>query len=304
VDAKTAKSILGYRAMGGSPLAELIAPLSEAEFLSLLSERKLAHRRSCNGTRYTTWMDWEAVRRLLERGEHPSGRDDIRVTKESIAVPKERWCTGDAIDVAKLEKYLADGFSVVITHFDPYIPPLASLCVDIKSRFSERAFAGVIVTTGADGAFKIHYDPEDLLILQIEGTKRWQIFGPPVSNPVTGMPKQTPPSPDSEPIFDEVVEPGDLLFVPGGNWHHCQARPGRSVHLGILITPPTAWHAVNSLISQLVVEEMFRKPLTRIGAASGLSEIEIGIKTRLIEKLSQLNLSDFVGEWARKRRQP
>ena len=288
-----------------STLEELVAPLTEAGFLSLLRERKLTLLRGTDRERYTSLLGWEALQRLIERGEHPRGLGDFRLAKESMTVPPDRWLTKNKVDntnkvdTRKVEEYLGQGFSLIVTPIEHYVPPLAALCDDIKSRLSEQIKVGVIVTTGTAGAFKLHYDPEDLIILQVEGTKRWKIYGPAVSNPVAGMPLQTPP-PEVAPIFDEVLQPGDFLLVPGGNWHHCQNGPDRSVHLGIFFIPPTGWHAVKALTSQLLSEEMFRAPLTRFEDPSELAAIEADVRNRVIEKLGQLKLSEFLAEWNKK----
>ena len=288
-----------------SILEELVAPLTEAAFLLLLSERKLTFLRGTNADRYTNLLNWEVLQRLIEQGEYPRGLGDFRLAKESVTVPADRWLTRskvdntNKVDIAKLEEFLAIGFSLIITPIEQHVPPLAALCDDIRSRLFERIKVGVIVTTGTDGAFKLHYDPEDLIILQVEGTKRWKIFGPAVSNPIFGMPKQSPP-PENAPIFDEVLQPGDFLFLPAGNWHHCENGPGRSLHLGIFFTPPTAWHAVRALISPLLSEEVFRTPLTRIEGASELAALEADVKNRLIEKIGQLKLNEFLAQWNKK----
>ena len=191
---------------------------------------------------------------MIEAGNYPDKRpDDIRVTKDFHVVTADRWTTDGKVDAAKLDAFLAAGFSVVILHLEEHVPALAGVCDEIKTRMQEGSFVGAVVTSGAGaGAFKIHFDPEDLVILQVEGTKRWQIFGPPVSNPVRRMPKQVPPN-GAEPIFDEVLEPGDLLFVPGGNWHRCESGLSTSVHLGIFFLPPTGWHATTQLTQRLAV---------------------------------------------------
>ena len=282
-----------------STLADLVSPLAESEFLELLRRRELVYRPGANGDRYAPLLGWPALRRMIEVGNYPNKRpDDIRVTKDSIMVPPDRWMTKDKVDAAKLEDFLASGFSIVVVNLNEHVPVLAALCKEITSRTLEVSFVGAVVTSGAGaGAFKIHYDPEDLVILQVEGTKRWQIFGPPVSNPVRNMPKQSPP--ETEPFFDEVLEPGDLLFVPGGNWHRCESGLSTSVHLGIFLLPPTSWHAANQILRPFLSEELFRTPLTRLDGASALAELEAEVKSRLIERISELKLNEFIAGWSK-----
>jgi ribosomal protein L16 Arg81 hydroxylase len=282
-----------------STLADLVSPLTEPEFVGLLRRRELAYRPGANGDRYAPLLGWPALRRMIDAGNYPNKRpDDIRVTRESVMIPAGRWTTKGKVDAAKLEEFLAKGFSVVVLHLDEHVPALAAVCGEIRSRTLEGSFIGAVVTSGTGaGAFQVHYDPEDLVILQVEGTKRWQIFGPAVSNPLRRMPKQSPP--ETEPIFDEVLEPGDLLFVPGGNWHHCESGLSTSVHLGIFFLPPTSWHAANEVVRQFLSEELFRTPLTRLDGASALEEVEAEVKSRLIEKIGELKLKEFIAGWSK-----
>ena len=282
-----------------STLADLVSPLTEPEFLGLLRRRELAYRPGANGDRYAPVLGWPALRRMIEAGNYPNKRpDDIRVTKESMTIPAGRWTTNGKVDAAKLEDFLSSGFSVVVLHLDEQVPALAAVCGEIRSRTLEGSFVGAVVTSGAGaGAFPVHYDPEDLVILQVQGTKRWQIFGPPVSNPLRGMPKQSPP--ETEPILDEVLEPGDLLFVPGGNWHHCESGLSTSVHLGIFFLPPTAWHVAKKVLQPFLSEKLFRTPLTRLDGASALAELEAEVKSRLIERIGELKLNEFIAEWSK-----
>jgi ribosomal protein L16 Arg81 hydroxylase len=282
-----------------STLEELVEPLTEAEFLAFLRERKLVHLRAANNGCYAQLVGWNALRRLIEDGEYPRRPDYFRVAKESMPAPIERWVFDGKVDPIRLEECLADGFSIIITHLDQHVPSLGALCRNLSARLLETTYVGAIVTTGAEGAFRLHYDYEDLIILQVEGTKRWQIFGPPVLNPIRGIAKQS--APQGAPIFDEVLEPGDFLFVPAGNWHHCQTMSGKSIHLGIFFTPPTGWHAARALTSELLSEEVFRTPLTRVEDASELAALEAAVKKRLIEKVSAMKLCEFRAEWSRMR---
>ena len=271
-------------------LEELVAPLTEAEFLGFLRERKVVHLRSANDGCYVPLAGWEALRRLIEHGEYPRG-DYFKVTKESKLAPTRCWMSNGKVDTDRLEQCLADGFSIIVTHIEEELPALRALCQSISVRLQETSYAGVVVSSGAEGAFRTHYDVEDLVILQVEGAKRWQMFGPPVSNPVRGMAAQSPPP--GPPCFDEVLQPGDLLFVPAGHWHHCQTMSGKSIHLAIFLYAPTSWHATKALTSQLLTDELFRAPLTRVGDVTQLEALEAEVKRRLIEKIGALRLREF-----------
>jgi ribosomal protein L16 Arg81 hydroxylase len=287
-----------------STLEELVAPLSEAQFLSLLRERKLTLLRGAKSDRYAGLLNWRMLRGMLERGEHPRDLVHLRLSRDSVKVPLERWFskTGpdSRVDIAKVESFLAQGFSLCITCIDEQAPHLAALRDDIHARTSEQIKIGVIVTTGKEGAFKLHYDPEDLIILQVEGIKRWKVYGPAVSNPVIGMPIPVPP-PEDTPIFDEVLKPGDFLFLPGGNWHRCENGPARSVHLGFFFLPPTGWHFVKALMSDLVAEEMLRTPLTRLAGPAELATLEADFKQHVIDSVMRLDLNDYFAEWIKAR---
>src|SRR5258708_36352211 len=134
-------------------IAELVTPLPEAEFFQLLHERKLTLLRGKDAHRYTESLGWNALRHMIERGDYPHESDHFRVAKESVQAPPARWTNDGRPDATKLEQCLAEGYSVIITHIEPLIAPLAALCADIKSRLREDVYAVVIITCGKDGLF-------------------------------------------------------------------------------------------------------------------------------------------------------
>ncbi len=278
-----------------STLAELVAPLTEAEFLTSLRQRKLVHLRLADGRPPTQLLGWEELQHLVQHASFPH-REYFRVLRESKPAPIERWMTAGKVDMDRLEDCLRDGFSIIVTHIELHLPSLEALCRDLSARLLEQTYVGAIVTTGAEGAFRLHYDFEDLIILQTEGRKRWQIFGPPVPNPLRGMVKPTPPQ-GTTPIFDQVLEPGKIFSLQSaGYWHHCQTVSGRSIHLGVFLLPPTGWDAAKALTSQLLAEELFRIPLTR---TEDPTQLEAEVKARLIEKIGAMRLDEFPAEWTR-----
>lgn len=289
-----------------STLEELVAPLGEAEFLSLLRARKLTLLKGARSDRYAPLLSWEILLGMIERGDHPKSLTQFKLARESVMVPPERWLKagapgeGNKVDAAKVAAYMAHGFSLIVTPIEAHVPHLAALCDNIRARLFEQIKVGVIVTTGKGGAFSLHYDPEDLIILQVEGSKRWKIYGPAVADPVVGMKPPAPP-PEEAPVFDAVLEAGDFLFVPGGNWHHCENGPGRSLHLGIFFEPPTAWHAIRAFTAELAADALFRRPLTRLDDPAELARLERELKARAVRNIEQLELSAFFEKWIKPR---
>jgi len=82
---------------------------------------------------------------------------------------------------------------------------------EIAEQTGEQVTAEAIVTSGKGSALPQHYKTEDICVLQIAGSKRWQLCGPAVVNPVKSMLDQ--PTPQSAPFFDEVLRAGDFLFL-------------------------------------------------------------------------------------------
>ncbi|MEI9992134.1 MAG: cupin domain-containing protein [Rhizomicrobium sp.] len=275
-----------------SSLQELFAPLGETEFRDFLRTRTLSLQRGTDKARFDGLLDWPALLDLVASGA--LAPDSLRVTLKERTVAPAFYAKDGKVDAANLAKLLDSGASLIASRLDLQVPALGVLCADIARRIAEEVYAGAIATTGTGGAFALHYDPQDLLILQVAGSKRWRIHGPPVDFPVGGMPEQSPPA--GAPLFDETLAPGDLLFLPAGYWHHCENGPGRSLHIGIFIEPPKGCHAVKALLPRLLAEEIFRVPLTRFANDAERAAHEAAMKARLVEMIDAMSPADLPRE--------
>lgn len=281
-----------------SSLRELAAPLSEQEFYDLLRARRLNFRRGVDENQFKGLLDWSTLRGLIERGIIPSTRFSLKYNTENV--PPLFYMDGDKVDADKFAKLFEQGVSLITYPIESTVPALKRLCDDIEAHIGESVRADAVVTTGAGGALKLHYDTADVVALQIEGSKRWRVYDATVTNPVKGMSAQTPPQ--SAPVFDDVLRPGDILAVPAGYWHHCDNGPGLSLHLSILIRPPTGLDAVKALLPQLVDDPIFRVPLTRFNGTAEAAVHEAALKARLIETVSRMSLAEEAAKGAKARR--
>jgi ribosomal protein L16 Arg81 hydroxylase len=272
-----------------SDLKSLVYPLGETEFLTLLRERKLTFLPGCGSRRFETLLNWEILNYLLDSATLPLAA--LRVLRESVSVPTNIYVKQGRVDPAALSKLLDQGVSLIFNLLDKHVPPLRSLCKNLARDTLEQISAAAVLTSGRGGALECHYDPEDLIILQIAGTKRWQVFSSPIVDPDIAA-----KSPEGPPIFDQELQPGDLLFLPARYWHHCENGPHRSLHVSILFAPLNGRHLMSELVSQLSSDETFSRPLTRHRSPEVLAEHETALKACLVKAIQAISLRRFLTE--------
>jgi hypothetical protein len=273
-------------------LADLAAPLSEDEFRALLCRRELKLLRGTMTPDQKALLDWPALRAIIETSA--LSPDMLRMTQGTKHLEPETYATANKIDPAKLDALLADGVSIIVSGLESRLRGLIALAGEVRVRLGERLAAYAIVTTGAGGALMHHYDCEDILVLQLEGDKHWQVHAPTVANPVKGLDLALPPA--TAPLFDGTIEQGDILFVPAGHWHRCGNGEGRSLHLAIGFEPFTGWNAAMRMVEQLQFDDEFRVPLSRCATEVDRDALEAQLKARLIAEIGKLSLRDFLAK--------
>lgn len=271
-----------------SSLAELVAPLSEQAFLERVRTRAITFQRAAAVDRVATLPGWPALLGLLQAGS--LGPGDFRVRARDEKVPEVFYFAHGKARPDAVTSLLDKGASVIFRHLERHFPDLAALCRDIAARTGESCFVDAIVQTGPGGALGFHIDVEDMVVIQLEGAKRWRIHDERIVHPV-----DTPavaPLAGGAPLFDDVLRPGDTLLVPSGFTHQCDNVSGpsdleRSVHLSFCLMPETGYQAVKALLPALARDPLFRAPLTRADDPAARAALEARLRQRLAEKLGE-----------------
>lgn len=274
-------------------LADLVAPLSEDAFLERVRTRAVALQRATGqgaaGTdRVAGLPGWPALLGLLQGGSLRPG--DFRVRARDLEVPEVFYFAHGRARPEAVTALLDKGASVIFRHIERHFPALAALCGDIAARTGESCIVDAIVQTGPGGALGFHIDVEDMVVVQLEGAKRWWIHDERIVHPV-----DTPavaPLPGGAPLFDDVLRPGDTLLVPSGFTHQCdnvskESGGERSVHLSFCLMPETGYHAVKALLPALADDPLFRAPLTRTADPAARAALVAKLRQRLAEKLGE-----------------
>lgn len=121
--------------------------------------------------------------------------------------------------------------TAILNQIDQLAPSLSGLANDFERVFETRV--GINCYTSAAGAegFGGHWDDHDVVILQLAGTKYWEILAPTTLSPQPGLIETSAVS--DEVMWSGILEPGSALFIPRGWGHRTRATPELSTHLTI-----------------------------------------------------------------------
>jgi len=213
--------------------------------------------------------------------------DDAR--HGSAGVPEDEFALPDGrVDLPRLLTRFDQGASLVLSQFQETHPPLANFCRGLERLFLHAVQSNIYLTGPAAQGFRTHFDTHDVLVLQIEGRKRWRIWdGERLERPTRRTPWPGNMQPVGEPHIVEM-EPGDALYIPRGVMHDAATEAGgRSLHATIGFMEPAWAQALRTLIDEAEILDVSLRhsvPTWRIG--------EVDFVPLLAEKLTRLATSE------------
>ncbi|HEY8313070.1 MAG TPA: cupin domain-containing protein [Candidatus Baltobacteraceae bacterium] len=238
--------------------AWLLQPHSIDAFASAHYERAPLYIPRNDARYYSEYFDIDELQRVLYDGEVPA--ESISVAKEGIAARPESYIRKsgrineskkvnrvEVIDPDRVSALFAHGCSIVLDRVQTYSPGVNRLCRGLESFFRHRVSANLYLTPADSQGFAVHYDTHDTLLLQIEGSKHWRVYGSgfalPLDEDEQKFNKKKTAIGDVQ--FEVEIKAGDFLYLPRGTMHAGTANDGLSMHLTLGLYP-VKWISVLS----------------------------------------------------------
>jgi 50S ribosomal protein L16 3-hydroxylase len=223
---------------------------------------------------------------------------DVLVTRDGAPVTEKKL---RSIDSAI--KLLDSGCAIRVRHAERY----SRLLHEVASSFHE-TFGGPIdchvYCTGADAVgLNWHYDAEDVFVLQLEGSKDWQLRKNTV-NPwpiVDRMPDDMQFERERSAGMECKLAAGDWLYIPGGYWHATRATE-KSLSLSVGVLSATALDLLDFVRTDLAEDLRWRQRLPVGMAAERFSEAEL-LKSLSRDLTARLGREGLLGKFMEQRRQ-
>ena len=272
----------------------VIAPMGRAEFFKDHWNRSFVRIPGTPG-RFAGLLTWDELDAVLE--QHRLTPPRLKLFLNGHAVPADRFLTPAKFGVPRLDAgglaaCIAQGASLILDDVQEVAPRVQALLHEFQDTLHSDAFANLYAGWHDQNAFDLHWDPQDSIVLQVTGRKRWQVYAPTRAHPLESD-LEPPPRPTAAPVWDGMLEDGDTLYIPRGWWHVAFPVNAPSLHLTVSLTPPNGVDFLGWALSRLRGREEVRANLPAAGLAAHIKTLR-GLVEGL---LSEQAAGEFLREW-------
>lgn len=246
-----------------SVLECLVAPWSPEEFFDRYWGKEYLNSKP-NSELISNLFSWPSLYQILstQRFEFPR----LRVVRSGKVVPSEEYIKrlvdrrGNPFtshDSRSLARFLESGCVLHITSIGEAWEPLANFAAQLELALDARVQVNVHAGFAASRGFDVHWDGHDVFAVQIEGKKRWRLFGFTEKAPLAIPPDQKHGAP-TQSVWEGVLAAGDVLYIPRGYWHAAEAMEATSLHITFAVQHPTGYDFLSSMLTSLTTNSAVR----------------------------------------------
>ncbi|GMU69973.1 MAG: hypothetical protein KF790_09640 [Steroidobacteraceae bacterium] len=248
--------------------ADFIAPFDAETFRAQYFGRQPLHIRG--GDTRATLLPWARLNEALALTPYWN-EETLKIYFRSRSALRENYCdtadlragTPAPVNPAKVKALMGLGASLVANQLHRVCEPVGAVARMLARQFAARGFANAYCSFRGVQAFQTHFDLHDVFAVQTEGEKTWRIYEARADAPVAPV----PPGDEGEKflnatrgalLFEVVMRPGDILYLPRGQYHDALTGAQASLHVTFGVAPTTGLALFRQLEKTLTAESEFR----------------------------------------------
>lgn len=254
---------------------DIMAPLGGRRFLDEHLGKTPLHLEG-PADKWAGIMNWEVLNRLLGASSIWAA-SSLPLVLDKEPIPPAAYCApapgrdGGTVlrpDPAKVKALLRRGATLVANDIDQLTPELRAFCAAMEETLGGKVQANLYLSSKRRQGFAVHFDTHDVFAVHCMGEKTWMVFEGRAEDPIAHpMFKSLPPAHHEKAkgaLWKEVrLKPGDLLYLPRGQYHYALADDGACCHIAIGVTYPIGLDVVSYLFERMVAEPLARANLPR-----------------------------------------
>ena len=263
--------------------AEFLAPFDVTTFRSQCFGKRPIHIRGQSHSRQSI-LNWARFNEVLALTPYWN-EDTLKVYFKNRLALRENYCdtaevsTGKSAPAnpAKVKALLGLGASLIANHVHRVCPEVAAAARILETQFAARVAANVYCSFKDVQAFQTHFDLHDVFAIQAEGEKLWRVYEARADAPVAPLPpgdeiEKWLTSSRGRLLFEVNMQPGDLLYLPRGQYHDAVTGAQASLHVTFGVSPATGLALFKLLENAVLQESGFRAYLPDARSETELHE--------------------------------
>ena len=265
---------------------ELIQPLSNTIFWSEFYEKKHYVINRNDNHFYDNIMSTNSLNEYFN--SHNLSYPDIRLIKQGVNLASELYVIdkqSNKINKKVLFKYYAEGATIRLQKAHNLFDSLYHFCNSLSRELQMSIMANMYITPNNSYGFNPHYDTHDVLVLQLDGVKHWNIYDIPILLPLETQKMSLDNKKkykEEKPIFTIPLCAGDLLYIPRGMVHDAYTLTNSSTHITIGLHPKRNIDILTDVIKISEQNLEFRKTFKNSIAEN------LALKNELIQLIEKL----------------
>jgi JmjC domain len=252
-------------------------------------------------SRFTGLLDWETLNAILR--QHWLAPPRLQLWMDSRPLPESLYLTyrdgsqgAPLLRPGDVAEQLRRGATLVVNGINEMRDPMRDLVGGFEQLFDEEISANAYASFQPIPGFDVHWDPHDIIVLQVAGKKKWTLFGQTRPYPITRG-RDNLEAPDTEPIWEGTLEDGDALYMPRGCWHAVTTVDEPSLQLTIGIRRTTGLDFLEWLLDGHIRDShAFRRDIPKLPGEGDLAEYARTLQAVLKDAVSMKSLREYLGE--------
>jgi bifunctional lysine-specific demethylase and histidyl-hydroxylase MINA len=175
-------------------------------------------------------------------------------------------------DPDKVQEYLRRGATLIANDVDHLNAGMTAFAHAMEQALGGKVQGNLYLSSRRRQGFAAHFDTHDVYAVHVEGTKTWHVYEGRAADPIAHLMFKSYGQEHHDKakgalLMDVHMEPGDLLYLPRGQYHDAIADEGGAVHIAFGITYPIGLDVVTMLFERMMHEPIFRANLPRLDGA-------------------------------------
>jgi bifunctional lysine-specific demethylase and histidyl-hydroxylase MINA len=258
---------------------EILAPVGLERFLAAYEGKKPLHLKG-RPDKFAEVMTFAKLADILSQITIWS-QSSLMLVLDKKPIPTASYCATAAgrdggqvmrPDPDKVQEYLRRGATLIANDIDHLNRGMTAFADAMEQALGGMVQGNLYLSSRRRQGFAAHFDTHDVYAVHVEGTKTWHVYEGRAADPVAhamfkSYGQEHHDKAKGELLMDVHMEPGDLLYLPRGQYHDAIADEGGAVHIAFGITYPIGLDVVSMLFERMMYEPIFRANLPRLDGA-------------------------------------